>query len=85
MEDSNLDEKVVVPETLIVTASLQIISSLLSLLVNKVNSSDASYKEAMENLLFSIKQASDLIDRIKEKQNEIDSQNINISDWNNGK
>jgi hypothetical protein len=68
-------------EMLVATAALEVIKSLLKLITNKLDNAEGSDIEAMEQVLSSMKEAIELERRIREAQNEVDDQNVNIDDW----
>jgi len=68
-------------EMLVATAALEVIKSLLKLITNKLDNAEGSDIEAMEQVLTSMKEAIELERKIREAQNEVDDQDINIDDW----
>jgi hypothetical protein len=68
-------------EMLLATTALEVIKSLLKLIGNKLDNSEGSDIEAMEQVLESMKMAIELEKRIQEAQNEIDDEDINLDDW----
>jgi hypothetical protein len=48
---------------------------------NKIDNSEGSDIEAMEQVLESMKKAIELERKIKEAQDEVDNTNVNLDDW----
>lgn len=68
-------------EMILATAALEVIKSLLVLIGNKINNSDSSEIEAMEQVLESMKKAIELEKKIKDAQNEVNESDVNLNDW----
>lgn len=71
-------------EMLVATAALEVIKSLLKLITNKLDKADGSNIDAMEQVLHSMKDAIDLERRIKEAQDEVNNEDVNLDDWVGG-
>jgi len=70
-------------EIALVTASLEIIKTLLIMISKKINGDESSNIDAMEQVLESMKESMELERQIKEAQDEIDKEDIDINDWIN--
>jgi len=68
-------------EMLLFTAGLEVVNSLLKLMANKLDNAEGSDIEAMEQVLESMKKAIELEKRIQEAQNEVNDEDIDLSDW----
>ena len=68
-------------EMILATAALEVIKSLLTMIGNKLDNSEGSEIEAMELVLESMKKAIDLERKIKEAQDEIENNDVDINDW----
>jgi hypothetical protein len=71
-------------EMLLATTALEVIKSLLNMIANKLDNSEGSDIEAMEQVLESMKLAIELEKRIQDAQNEVDNQDVNLDDWIDG-
>ena len=70
-------------EMLLATAALEVVKSLLKLIGDKLNNAEGSEIEAMEQVLESMKKAIELERKIKEAQDAVDDEDINLDDWIN--
>jgi hypothetical protein len=70
-------------EMLLATAALEVIKSLLKMIGDKIDNAEGSDIEAMEQVLESMKKAIELERRIKEAQDAVDSEEVDINDWIN--
>ena len=68
-------------EVMLIMAALGVVNSLLTLLGNKLNNSEGSNIEAMEEVLESMKLAIELERKIEEEQNAVDDEDVNLDDW----
>ena len=68
-------------EMILATAALEVIKSLLTMIGNKLDNSEGSDIEAMEQVLESMKKAIDLERKIKEAQDEVENNDIDLNDW----
>lgn len=76
-------ERITGTEMVLATAALEVIKSLLNMIANKLDNSEGSDIEAMEQVLESMKLAIELEKKIQEAQNAVDNEDVNLDDWIN--
>ena len=80
-EDDIMSARFTGTEMLLATTALEVVKSLLVLIGNKLDGSEGSDVEAMEQVLGSMQKAIEIEKKIQEAQNEINNEDIDIDNW----